>query len=258
MYDLTAELHPSAIESGWWRGWNFHTNNDDYAVPPANEDFRVPATPGGQGSAANTKIVGLFLRAMTQAETLDWRCDPELITPDGGKVAALRIRECLKSVCSPALVEDEDHIREPASRVRIRVSIYDRFRDSFLRSLEDEPIEDGFSHPAEEIISNALDASQLTCLEHLERLYRECVNKPSVCSGLLRCVGRIEPGVAGSWGRDFASRGLTHTDPEVRESAVRALEFWGGSESISMLRAHEEPISWLADYITEVIEDLSN
>jgi hypothetical protein len=57
----------------------------------------------------------------------------------------------------------------------------------------------------------------------------------------------------------MASRGLSHTDLEVREAAIRALEMWGGQESIEILKAYidSERIAWLKSYVIQAINDLT-
>ena len=130
-------------------------------------------------------------------------------------------------------------------------------RRDLLASLEDEPIEDGYSHPGEGIVRDAIDKVGSAAFSWLESVYSENVNRPSICAGILRCVGRQSYRVVDESGAKLARRGLAHADSEVREAAVRAFESWGGPDALSALEAHSDPVGWLADYIKQVIADLS-
>ena len=132
------------------------------------------------------------------------------------------------------------------------------FSRELLTSLEDEPIENGCLHLAEEIIRIAIETLGTVALSSIESMYCENEHRPSICAGILRCVGRQPHELVGECGTGLARRGLIHGDPEVREAAVRAFESWGGPEAISALNAHTEPVDWLADYVSQVITDLSS
>ena len=47
-------------------------------------------------------------------------------------------------------------------------------------------------------------------------------------------------------------------DVEIRDAALQAAEFWGGLDMRNLLkiRVQTEPLSWLRDYMQDVIEDL--
>jgi hypothetical protein len=49
---------------------------------------------------------------------------------------------------------------------------------------------------------------------------------------------------------------LLHPDVEVREAAVRAIEMWEDPAIIGYLERREEKVSWLANYIKQVIKDI--
>jgi len=133
------------------------------------------------------------------------------------------------------------------------------FRNSLIRTLEDDPIEDGVPHPAEGLIDKAMTVNVTACLDWLARAFTEYSSaRPATCAALVRCIGRIKYDRVGSWGLGIARVAIKHIDIEVRESAVRALEAWEAPMSLSILRSHTEPDGWLADYIRRVIADMSS
>jgi len=134
-----------------------------------------------------------------------------------------------------------------------------QFSMAILRLLEVEPIDDGYSHPAEEVMENALKKDKTLTSAWIEGIYLENFKRPAMATGILRCVGRLKNSLVESSGRNMARRGLSHPDVEVREAAIRALETWGGQESVETLKAFidNEPVFWLKNYLTQVITDLS-
>lgn len=135
----------------------------------------------------------------------------------------------------------------------------EEFRRNLLRLLELEPIEDGYTHPAEQILEDAWKRYRLLLPNWIQSVYIESFNRSTISAGILRCVGRLRGEIVHPWGLVMAIGGLSHFDIEVREAAVRALELWGGRESLYVLknRVEVETVPWLADYIKQVIEDIS-
>lgn len=135
----------------------------------------------------------------------------------------------------------------------------EQFSLTILHLLAVEPIDDGYSHPAEDVIEKALKKHNISAPLWVQAIYSENIKHPSLAGGLLRCVGRLKNDLVEPWGRNMARRGLSHPDVEVREAAIRALEMWGGQESAEALKNHtdSEPVVWLKNYLNQVIKDLT-
>ena len=43
----------------------------------------------------------------------------------------------------------------------------------------------------------------------------------------------------------------------MRDAAVQAVESWEDTTCVDLLRRHEEPVDWLADYIRNVLADIA-
>jgi hypothetical protein len=159
---------------------------------------------------------------------------------------------------------DADATAIPFDEERAAALASVRLEEAFSRRLAQafdlEPLEDGYSHPAEQIIADALQAFGATAFTWLAFAYFEQYDhNPSVAAGLIRCLGRLSHDSAVPWARFLALSGLYHGDVEVREAAVRAFEMWGGQQAIEALtaRVSVEPTPWLADYARQVIADLA-
>jgi len=145
---------------------------------------------------------------------------------------------------------------------RERVGI-DQQCESLRRDLpmliESEPLEDGVSHPIEQRLEDELTNNPSGAPEMIQRLFDEWSERPSFAAVLLRCLGRRHSSIVGEWGLSLASNALSHRDVEVRDAAVSALELWGGDGARQALqgRVEQEPVSWLARYMKQVITDLS-
>ena len=128
---------------------------------------------------------------------------------------------------------------------------------STLRALfEADPLEDGISHPAEEIIGQALQSGQApSVLAWLRALCLDAA-QPSFAASLLRCLSRqTDPGTE-VWRVELVSAGLATDDVEIRDAAVQAVELWGDSNLVDVLESHSEPVTWLQSYIRDVTDDL--
>jgi hypothetical protein len=142
---------------------------------------------------------------------------------------------------------------------RQEFSQQDDFNQNLLRAIELETLEDGYSHPAERIIEDALKRYRSIAVAWIQSIYLKNIKRGTVCAGLLRCIGRLKRDLTKTWGLVMAISGLSHPNMEVREAAVRALEMWGGQEALETLKAYVsiEDVAWLKNYIEQVIQDLS-
>jgi len=134
-------------------------------------------------------------------------------------------------------------------------------RRELICLLELESIEDGYFHPAEKLIEDSLKSSKFDPNHWAYTAYSENINtEPALAAGILRLLSRLPYALVGQWGKVIAVQGLSHNYIEVRESAVRALEHWGGREALDGLKSHvnSEPSHWLAAYIRQVIMDLTD
>lgn len=130
-----------------------------------------------------------------------------------------------------------------------------RFEDQLRGMFIAEPIEDGFTHPAQALIERSLEQNEPQASEWIQSFVR--AEPPSFAAAALKCVGRLSAPGPEHWRMSLAEQSLKHEDSEVRDEAVQALESWGGKWSIEILKEHHEPRPWLRDYIQRVIRDLS-
>ena len=118
------------------------------------------------------------------------------------------------------------------------------------------PLEDGMSHPAEEVIAEALQSGEEHRALEWFRAFSLNITHPSFAASFLRCLGRqFAPGTS-SWRANLVRDGLATQDVEIRDAAVQAAELWGDPNLVDVLQSHCEPVSWLQHYISEVIDDL--
>ncbi|MGH9802359.1 MAG: hypothetical protein ACRD82_18500, partial [Blastocatellia bacterium] len=74
-------------------------------------------------------------------------------------------------------------------------------------------------------------------------------------AGLLRLLSRQKP-FTEAWRLQVIQSGLSSSSIELRDAAVQAAESWEDVSAARLLRAHNEPCAWLADYSSRVIRDL--
>lgn len=129
--------------------------------------------------------------------------------------------------------------------------------DSALHaSFEADPLESGMDHPAEDIINQAFHSGESQNI--LGWLREFCLDntQPSFAASVMRCLGRqMDPGTD-VWRARLVRDGLSMGDVEIRDAAVQAAESWGDPGMSDILASHSEPVTWLQDYILDVIDDL--
>lgn len=131
------------------------------------------------------------------------------------------------------------------------------YSSEILSYIYAEPVEDGYSHPAERLISKSLVSHAQETITWLDNIVRYEKN-PSVVAGILTCLGRLDLKLVGDWGFELAEAALKHQDVEVRDAAVQMMELWGTEKAVGILERHvkSEQVDWLRDYIESVVEDL--
>ena len=138
----------------------------------------------------------------------------------------------------------------PAGQIRDRL-------DMMLGAAFDaEPVEDGVAHPAERILERALHTGDQSTAHGIVAALCVDTARPGFSAASLRCLGRLTLPGSSAWRSSVISEALAHSDVELRDAAVQAVESWGDPNLLDVLRAHREAVPWLADYIREVTEDL--
>lgn len=135
-------------------------------------------------------------------------------------------------------------------------SRFSAFRREIRNAFEAEAVEDGFSHAAETVLERALREHGSAAQRWLQALL-ERTESASFIASILKCLGRIDRPGSESWRAGILREALSHPHAEVRDAAVQAIEAWGDTEAIEILRRHDDSQGWLRDYITRVVRDLS-
>ncbi len=136
-----------------------------------------------------------------------------------------------------------------------------REQEQFVMKLrvvfDSEPVEDGVSHPAEQIIDETLNSTnRLDAYRWLGELAVD-VNHPGIAASVIRCLSRRESEPI-AWRVKIAAAALKLDDVEIRDAAVQAVEAWGEPEFRKALELHSEDVAWLRNYIEDVIDNLGD
>jgi hypothetical protein len=141
---------------------------------------------------------------------------------------------------------------QPANAGPLRARSAELLRDigRLTASVEVEPVEDGVTHPGEEIVTEiiAIHGVDLLAYGILK------TSPPSVVAAMLRLLGRTTL-PDGHVRQRLVEQGLRSTSVEVRDAVVQAIELWEDLESVHLLITHEESVPWLAEYIRRVVAE---
>lgn len=142
---------------------------------------------------------------------------------------------------------DQPDDGEDAQRERLERALRDAF--------DADPLEDGVSHPVEQIVATAVGTSG--ALDWLRGFVLE-TDSPIFGASTLRCLGRLNGVGTAAWRTDLVQRALTNEDVQVRDAALQAAEAWDDADLGRVLAAHlpSEPVGWLRDAMQDVVESM--
>lgn len=169
---------------------------------------------------------------------------------------AARAQSLLDAVASqPALVllPPDQGPRHQQTRAVAR-GAFAQLRRQLRACLDEAPIEDGRSHPGEELLEQALiEASGPEIVVKLITSEPD----PSFSAAALKLLARVGGGLSEQRRAELVEFGLRSPSIELREAAAEAVEQWEDVALLPMLYAHKEPARWLRAYIKDIIDDIS-
>ena len=151
-------------------------------------------------------------------------------------------------------------VREAEERSPFHPDLQVQFAAKLNAAFEEEPLEDGMIHSAEQIIEEALLSTEEPHI--FEYLQAFCLDKahPNFAASVLRCLGRRADLGTKPWQINLVRSALKMDDAEIRDAAVQAAESWESQDMRNILEAHahHEPLQWLRKYVRDVVEDLGD
>jgi hypothetical protein len=117
--------------------------------------------------------------------------------------------------------------------------------------IDDEPVDDGYTHSAESVICDHIE--QFGASELIEHAFTTA--SPIRSADLIRLLGRI-PEVEVELRRSIVERGLASPHVVVRDAALQAAETWEDASLVALLRGHRDAVPWLAQYAEKIVRGL--
>jgi hypothetical protein len=136
----------------------------------------------------------------------------------------------------------------------------DKLYFQLLPELEVEPVEDGIPHAIEKILQHVVINFPENAADSIFASFERMVDEGrfAAAAGLLQCIGRINSDVLKENLADIVSRGLSDTNPELREAAISVVEQVADPSLKELLSKHTDSIAWLNRYAAQVLADLSD
>ena len=119
-----------------------------------------------------------------------------------------------------------------------------------------DPVEDGMDHEAENTLARALAGDHREATLEWLREFCTDAEHPAFASSVLRCLGNLDYPGSEEWRAAVVRDALATGNTQVKDAAVQAVEKWGESGLVHVLRTHQEDVPWLQEYIQGVIDDL--
>lgn len=131
----------------------------------------------------------------------------------------------------------------------------DQLGRDLAAAFDENEVESGFPHPAEELLGRAVRAygrhAVATWLAKWLHTHNDL--RPSI----LLCLGRLPPDLV--WTPDLEQlvrAALADSSVVVRDAAVRAAEQWSGEIGLRLLDGHSDSEPWLRGHVERVLRDL--
>lgn len=134
---------------------------------------------------------------------------------------------------------------------RARYSTEGESIDAIHAAIDDESVDDGYTHSAESMISDHIGRfGGSGLIEH-----GWTTSSPVRMADLIRLLGRI-PEIEVELRRAVVERGLASPHVVVRDAALQAAETWEDASLLVLLRAHRDSVPWLAQYAEKIVRGL--
>ena len=163
------------------------------------------------------------------------------------RYSTLHLEDALAAESTHSLLKSTLNTLEPCRK---------RFRNEFICLLRDSEFEYGYSSPAEEYVSAQLLKFGPLVREWINELFLEYFADPYILGSVLRVMSHFEYNSLYPQGITMCIAALSHSEPVIKEEAVRVIENWENTDMIPLLKRLDVPEKWLSDYIHQVIEDI--
>ncbi len=112
-------------------------------------------------------------------------------------------------------------------------------------AFDTELLEDGFDHPADGVIEQALCGPNSKVALSAFRAFSLDSNLPAFAASVLQCLSRNRCPGDSSWRVSLIEDALMIDVFQIREAALNVAITWGDPELATVLATHNEPIPWL-------------
>ncbi len=154
------------------------------------------------------------------------------------------------SVSDP--LESQTETIEDACRIA-KDNLRNLFFNKFLQLIKESDFEFGFSSPAEEYVSEALNRYGSFAREWINELFNKNFYNPNITSSILRIIAHFDYRQISPQGVNMAITATLHKSVEVQECGIRCFENWEAPENLIVLRSLSYSEEWLKKYLAGVI-----
>lgn len=137
-------------------------------------------------------------------------------------------------------------------------SLRNHFISRFRQLIQESDFEFGFSTPADEYVSEALNRYGSFAREWINELFLQSFNDLYVTSSILRVIAHFDYHQIYPQGVTMAIGATSHESADVRECGIRCFENWEAPENLNILYYLSYSEGWLKDYLAGVINELED
>jgi len=218
-------------------------------LPPGPKSTRASGLPLG----TSNYLLSEDLSLVSSGGTCSW--DRALLAPYLLPPAVAPIRVVLCYYYDPFTADLAVATRHEFTAFTRQPSFdFDDLDGQIRHALATEPLLDGYTHPAEALLLSVFRKAPSSAADWM---MHQVAESPDIAfaADLLRLLSRFRPQPT-SWRAEIVRRALASPNLMLRDAALQAIEAWRDAELVEPLRAHREPVGWLARYAKQVLIDL--
>jgi hypothetical protein len=173
-------------------------------------------------------------------------------TPDV-KILPDDIRSLLRPITSSATHISLESALSRTDELQIR-----KLEVDIIHEVENQGFEDGFEHPAEDLVRQYMDHYPSLTKRWLQQTFLRNYRSSEIIVAILKTIAHFNLSQIDPECKILSVAALSHKNPEVREAAISVFDAWSTPDAIDYLENYNENKPWLTHYRDKVLQQLKD
>lgn len=159
----------------------------------------------------------------------------------------------LRPITSSATYTSLESVLSRTDELQIR-----KLEVDIMHEVENQGFEDGFEHPAEDLVRQYMDHYPSLAKRWLQQTFLRNYRSPEIIVAILKTITHFNLSQIDPECKILSVAALSHKNAEVREAAISVFDAWGTPDAIDYLENYNENKPWLTHYRDKVLQQLKD